>query len=135
MEIPDKQVIELLEQPWKVRSGSHMGQRSGLSNGTSRLQQFMDQYPEDIWHHHVDNAYRMAKKNAHEALKDCSDLPGAKREIGRLIAGRRAECAYFGKDEQETEKEIAMYKRAWEAIKSSTLVLDSVCFLMVVDNG
>ena len=135
MEIPDKKVLELLDQPWRVRTGIHMGQRSDLGNGTSRLQQFMDQYPEDMWHHHVENAYRIAKKNALEALKDCSDLPGARREISRLISGRRAECAYFGKDEKETEKEVAMYKSAWEAIKSSQLVLDSVCFLKVIDNG
>lgn len=135
MAIPDKKVLELLDQPWKVRNGIHLGQRSGLGNGTSRLQQFMDQYPEDMWHHHVENAFRVAKKNALEALKDCSDLPGARREISRLISGRRAECAYFGKDEQETEKEVDMYKSAWEAIKSSTLVLDSVCFLKVIENG
>lgn len=135
MEIPDKKVLELLDQPWKVRAGIHLGQRSKLGNGTSRLLQFMDQYPEDMWHHLVEKAFKSAKKNALEALKDCSDLLGARREINRLISGRRAECAYFGKDAQETEKEVAMYKSALEAIKSSTLILDSVCFLKVIDNG
>ncbi len=133
--IPDTKIIELLDQPWKFRNAIHLGQRSGLSAGTSNLQQFMSQYPEDSWHHYVDNAYKIAKKKALEALKDCSDLPSAKREISRLISGRRAECAYFGKDEQKTEKEVAMYKNAWEAIKSSALVLDSACFLKVIENG
>ena len=68
-------------------------------------------------------------------LKDCSDFPGARREINRLISGRRAECAYFGKDEQVAEKEVAMYKIALEALKGSALVLDSACFLKVIDNG
>ena len=135
MEVPEEKVLALLDQSWKVRAGTHLGQRSGHTEGTSKLQQFISQYPEDIWHHHVDNAFRQAKKLALESLKDCSDLPGARREISRLISGRRAECAYFGKDEQETEKEVAMYQNAWEAIKSSKLALDSVCFLKVYNNG
>ena len=134
MSIPDKDVIELLNQPWLMRNGKHLGRRSGYSTGSSRLQLFMEKYPEEIWHNNCDKAYHLARKKAMEAMKDCSDLHGAKREIARLIAGRRAECTYFGKDEREIEKEIAMYINAWEAIKTSTLVLDSVCFIKVVEN-
>lgn len=134
-EIPDKKILELLDQSWKVRSGTHLGERGGLTYSTSKLLQFMDQFPKDSWHHLVNNAFKEAKKNALEALKDCSDLRGANREIKRLISGRRAECVYFGKDEKETEKAIAMYNSAWEAIKASNLVLDSICFLRVIDNG
>jgi ATP-dependent helicase HepA len=132
LDIPEKMILELLNQPWKIRSGEHMGQRGGT---VSNLEKFMYQFPEDTWHNLVNRAMRQAKEKAKEALKDCSDLTGAKREIGRLIAGRRAECMYFGKDEQETEKEVAMYQNAWEAIRSSALVLDSLCFLKVIDNG
>jgi hypothetical protein len=132
LDIPEKMILELLNQPWKIRNGEHMGQRGGT---VSNLEKFMYQFPEDTWHNLVNRAMRQAKEKAKEALKDCSDLTGAKREIGRLIAGRRAECMYFGKDEQETEKEVAMYQNAWEAIRSSALVLDSLCFLKVIDNG
>lgn len=134
-EVSEKKLRLLLDQPWKFRSGRHMGQRSGFVNGSSHLQQFMDLFPEDQWHHLVDTTFRSAQKNAMEALKELSDFPGARREINRLIAGRRAECAYFGKDEQEAEKEIEMYKIALEALKGSSLVLDSACFLKVIDNG
>jgi hypothetical protein len=132
LDIPEKMILELLNQPWKIRNGEHMGQRGGT---VSNLEKFMYQFPEDTWHNLVNRAMRQAKEKAKEALKDCSDLTGAKREIGRLIAGRRAECMYFGKYEQETEKEVAMYQNAWEAIRSSALVLDSLCFLKVIDNG
>lgn len=135
MEVPEKNILALLDQPWKLRHGIHMGQRGDLSTGTSNIQKFMTQYPEDMWSNLVDKSLHKARRDALEALKDCSDLLGARREINRLIAGRRAECTYFGKDELETEKEIAMYKNAWEAIKSSTLILDSVCFLKVINNG
>ena len=135
MGVPEKQILELLEQPWKLRHGTHMGERKGFSDGTSKLQQFMAQYPEDMWQHTVEGAICQARKTALESLKDCADLPGARREINRLIAGRRAECAYFGKDEQEAEKEVAMYKNALEAIRTSTIVLDSVCFIKVRNNG
>lgn len=135
IEIPEKKILSLLDQPWRIQNGTHMGKRSSLGPGPSPLQQFCDQHPEDIWHNHVEYAYRTAKKNALEVLKECSDLLSAKREIGRLISGRRAECAYFGKDEEATENEVAMFQCAWEAIKSSQLVLDSVCFLKVIDNG
>lgn len=134
MEVSNDKIIGLIDQPWRIRNGTHLGKRSGISNGTSMLEQFMEKFPEDMWHNLVNKSMRQAKKLAMEALSDCSDLVGAKREIGRLIAGRRAECAYFGKDEQDTEKEIAMYKNAWEAIRSSSLVLDSVCLLKVSDN-
>lgn len=133
--IPEKNIFALIDQPGRLRSGTHMGQRSGYTNGTSNLQQFMTQYPEDMWNHLVEGAFRTAQKSALEALKDCSDFPGARREINRLISGRRAECAYFGKDEQAAEKEVAMYKIALEALKGSALVLDSACFLKVIDNG
>lgn len=133
--INDKQILDLIDQPWKLRNGIHLGQRSGLATGASRIEAFMAKFPEDLWSNLIDSTYRQALKNAKEALKDCSDFLGARREIARLIAGRRAECAYFGKDEEETEAEIVMYKNAWEAIKASTLVLDSVCFLKVIDNG
>ena len=133
--IPKGQVIDIINRPYKLRNGLHIGQRASSSKHPSRLQSFIVQFPPDKWERLVNRAYSQAYEMAKVALNEAADLSGAKREIKRLIAWRRAESIYFEKDRHEAETAIEMYKTAWDAIRSLTLVLDSVCFLKVDDNG
>ena len=127
-DIPDQNILDLLDQPWLLRRGIHLGER-----GNSSIDRFMERFPEDQWINLVEKAHKSATTRALNSLKECADFQGARREINRLIAGRRAECAYFGKDEDETEREVQMYQNAWEALINSDLVLDSVCFMRVIE--
>ena len=127
-DIPEQDILDILDQPWLLRNGIHLGER-----GKGSIERFMERYPEDQWVNLVTQSHKKATTKALNTLKECADFQGAKREINRLIAGRRAECAYFGKNQEETEIEVQMYKNAWDAIINSTLALDSVCFMRVID--
>jgi ATP-dependent helicase HepA len=127
-DVPEQNILDLLDQPWLLRRGIHLGER-----GNSSIDRFMERFPEDQWINLVEKAHKSATTRALNSLKECADFQGARREINRLIAGRRAECAYFGKDENETEREVQMYQNAWEALINSDLVLDSVCFMRVIE--
>lgn len=130
--VGEKTLDALFKQTWRLRNGKHLGRRGG---NESPLERFMYMHPEEQWGNLVAKANKSAIAKAKEKFLDEADLVSAKKEVKRLIAGRRAEYLYFDKDTDELDEAIEMYKVIWEALRTSELVLDSVCFLRVQKDG
>jgi ATP-dependent helicase HepA len=133
---PEDKVRFIMSESRRIESATHLGQRGeGRYQVTSPLEKFIEAYPADEWGDLVIKAERRAKEKAKSAFVENSDLQTAKREIKRIINGYRAECLYFGKDISDVENKQTAYKLAYEALIHSKLVLDSACFLRVVQRN
>lgn len=133
-DVPEKDVIDLL-LAMPLRAAEHMGRRSAAKGITSPLEQFIMKTPPTQWEPLVKQctktAYRLAQKELHEE----SDLISAKSEMQRVLNGYRAECVYFGREDNKAKSEEKKFQYTLEAMKKTAPVLDAVCFLRVRENG
>jgi ATP-dependent helicase HepA len=131
--VQEKNLKKILSESWKIRSANHLGKRGNFKSiATSPLEKFINAFPPSEWKSIVQRAERRAREKAKVLFSESSDLPTAKREIGRIINGYLSEALYFGKDESVVEEKRNAYKKAYYALTHSRLVLDSACFLKVV---
>lgn len=131
--VPETAIMDILNQPWRIKSGFHWGKRSGKVQ-LSNLERFILRFPEEMWQGLVKQGYGAAKNKAKAMMEDVANIKEARREINRIIAGRKAELAYFNKNADQIEQEIEMYREARAAISNPKLVLDSICFFEVIPN-
>ena len=113
----------------------HLGKRASRKGVISPLEKFIMQTPPEKWEPLVDNAFAIANKIAAKKLMEGSDLKTARKEMQRLVNGRRAECAYFERDEKAADLLDKHMQLVYQALKKTKPVLDAVCFLRVRKNG
>ena len=113
----------------------HLGKRASRKGVVSPLERFIMQNPPEKWEPLVENAFAIANKIAAKKLMEGSDLKTARKEMQRLVNGRRAECAYFERDEKEADLLDKHMQLVYQALKNTKPVLDAACFLRVRKNG
>jgi hypothetical protein len=113
----------------------HLGKRASRKGVVSPLERFIMQTPPEKWEPLVENAFAKANKIAAKKLMEGSDLKTARKEMQRLVNGRRAECAYFERDEKEADLLDKHMQLVYQALKNTKPVLDAACFLRVRKNG
>lgn len=134
--VPEEMVKSFMTEKRINSSAIHLGQRNeGRFQNTPPIVKFMDRHPSDEWEDIVTRAERAARIKADAIFKESADLATAKREIKRIMNGYRAECLYFGKDMTDVESKQEAYKLAYKALSHSKLILDSACFLTVVQRN
>jgi hypothetical protein len=129
--VPESYLSELLNLHGKIRSSSHLGARKGYEDQNSSLEQFMRKLGATDWESLVTQAYKKAKSEVVEKVKEKSDLPLAKREMERLLNGFKAEALYFDKNLDNVEEVERTYKGLFEGLKKPKILVDSLSFLKV----
>ena len=113
----------------------HLGKRTSRRGTISPLERFIIQTPPEKWEPLIENAVKAAKRTAKKKLVEGSDLKTARKEMQRLVNGRRAECVYFERSEKEADLLDKKMQLVYQALTKTKPVLDAVCFLRVRKNG
>ena len=113
----------------------HLGKRASRKGSISPLEKFIIQTPPEKWEPLVESAIKRANMIARKKLAEDSDLKTARKEMQRLVNGRRAECVYFERNEDEADLLENQMQLVFQALKNTKPVLDAVCFLRVRKNG
>ncbi len=124
--IPTEEVLEYLSNSTAMRDSYHLGRRSG---STPPLLQFMADYPKEDWQGIVLRAQKKAVEKAREQIAARADFKTAKQEIYRILHGYQSQLIYLGKDQSEIERAKEDYSAVYNALKTSKLKLDSICYL------
>ena len=133
--VPEDRLKLLFTESWRIKRATHLGERGGSRMVSSPLERFIEGFPPDEWQSLVIHSERRAREKAKAMFLENADLATAKREIQRIINGYMAECTYFGKDEDVVEEKRTAYKLAYNALANSRRIIDSVCFLRVVNRS
>jgi len=113
----------------------HLGRRSSRRGTISPLEKFIIQTPPEKWEPLIKSAVTMANRCAVKKLVERSDLKTVRKEMQRLVNGRRAESIYFERSEDEVDLLDNQMQLVFQALKNTRPVLDAVCFLRVRKNG
>lgn len=108
---------------------SHFGKRSG-----GILEKFKNEFPRDIWKNLVDEAYKSSIENArnHLSLSKRKPLLSLKKTLLNEIGAEKSISKFYN-----TINNVEQVKKINEVIYSviskSTIVLDSVCYVVIND--
>ena len=132
--ISEDLVIETLINA-NYKKAEHLGRRSSRRGTISPLEKFIIQTPPEKWEPLIKSAVTMANRCAVKKLVERSDLKTVRKEMQRLVNGRRAESIYFERSEDEVDLLDNQMQLVFQALKNTRPVLDAVCFLRVRKNG
>lgn len=131
-QVPEDTLNAFLGESYRVRKAVHLGARAG-TEGTSRIEQFIQHNPFDEWSALIHRASKMAYKRAMEKCKEEADLVTAKKEIIRVVNGYEAEYIYAGKDLKQLEEIKDHYRAILRSLERPAVSLDSICYMKVVN--
>lgn len=135
-DIPEEKIKLYMTEKHIITNAKHLGQRKmERYSSTSPIIRFMKDHPVDDWTAFVTKAENIAREKAKVLFNTNTKLEILIKEIKRIKYGYKAECLYFGKDMIDVEFKQEAYNLAYMALKNSKLILDSACFLRVVQKN
>lgn len=113
----------------------NFGERHGKDEYVSK---FKKKFAPEIWSKGVDRAYNSALKKAKKKInvKMQGQLAALRQELISRASAQKAAAIYFNsKPEEEIERIEKQNEEIYKIIESYVLVLDSVCFVRMKQNG
>lgn len=149
-EIPEKEVRRVFnnvlaqnyDQYKENNNIAHLGRRARYGNSDflgyqtkyneSNIECFKSQYPEENWTRFLNDAYRSALQNMKIQVKRRSNIKGAKEEISRMIATRKATNDFYNHQDYSAEQFERICELIIESLSKPKPVLESACVIWMV---